>query len=481
MTDGATDGSVLVAVDDGATARTLQRVMDDAPLNRSFWVSFALLSLASAVDFFDYFIAGFLVSVVAPLWHLTYGQSAVILLGAGVGGMAGSLLGGYLSDRFGRKRVIVVCAILCGASAGAVALIPDGAWLTFAALRCLAGIFISCVYAATVALVTEMTPTRHRTIIAPLSFVTPSAGILLATVTSASLLDLLGWRGVAALATAPALVGLACAFLLPESVLWLIAKGRDREACAVASSRIGRPVEIPFPAAQRSAHESSGYFELLSYPREVALIFLIWFGVATAVYGVYAWGPTILSLTRGISTQEAARLFLWVSVCGVIGKVVFSFVPHWLGRKLTGQVTTGIGLVLLAMSALTHNLEFAGLPVFLLALAAGDFFYEGGAAGISPYSAEVFPVRLAGHGAGVGQFGSAVGKITGPLALALIAGSNNLVAPKATGEAILPGFMFLTGCLVITFLAFTFFGIETRGKQLQVLSEPETNIRPAQS
>jgi putative MFS transporter len=218
-----------------------------------------------------------------------------------------------------------------------------------------------------------------------------------------------------------------------------------------------------------TASDASSYWEMIiKYPSRVALIFLIWFGIATAVYGVYAWGPTIISLSRGVTPQQAAQMFLIVSILGVAGKTFFSFVPQWIGRKAAGQLSTGIGLIMLACAAFTHSMDIWGFPLFLLFVAIGDFFYEGGAAGISPYSAEVFPVRLAGRGAAIGQFGSGVGKIVGPLALAMIAGTSNVVAPKATTEAILPGFLFLTGCLVITFLAFTFFGVETRGMQLAV-------------
>jgi len=452
-----------------AVPRTLHQAVDQAPLNGTYWLQFWVLALCTIVDFFDYFIAGFLVSVVAPLWQMTFGQSAVVLMAAGVGGMVGSLLGGYLADQYGRKRVIVSCAILCGISAGLVAFLPERAWELFAVLRFLTGVFISCVYAATVAMVTEMTPTRHRTVVASLNFVAPSAGILVATLSSATLLHWLGWRGVAALAALPALIGLVCVFLLNESILWLISKGRDAEASRIAERRLGISVDglsIERPAA----HQLGGsYAELLKHHTgRAALIFFVWFGIASAVYGVYAWGPTIVSMARGISTQEAARLFLWVSIAAVAGKITFSLLSRWLGRRPTGLITGTMGVILLVIAAATHSVELLGFPAFLLFIAIGEFFTEGGAAQISPYSAELFPVRLAGRGAGIGQFGNGVGKIIGPLGLAIAAGTSNIVAPKATADAILPGLLFLAACLMTTVLAYVFLGVETRDQQLDV-------------
>ena len=77
---------------------------DAARPNARYWATIALLSIASAVEFFDFYIVGFLAAVIGPLWHLTYGQSAVMLLSAGLGAVVGSLIWGVLADVFGRHR-----------------------------------------------------------------------------------------------------------------------------------------------------------------------------------------------------------------------------------------------------------------------------------------------------------------------------------------------------------------------------------------
>src|ERR1043166_8901634 len=106
----------------------LVTLYDGAPLNARYWTTMALAVTSSVFDYFDYFVVGFLVAVLAPQWQLTFGQTSIMLLSAGVGAIIGSLAWGALADRFGRKRLLVAGISLCALGAGSVSLIPDGAW-----------------------------------------------------------------------------------------------------------------------------------------------------------------------------------------------------------------------------------------------------------------------------------------------------------------------------------------------------------------
>ena len=85
----------------------LVALYDKAPLNARYWISMALAVMTSIFDFFDFFIVGFLVAVLAPQWQLTFGQTSIMLLSAGVGAIVGALAWGALSDRWGRKTLLV--------------------------------------------------------------------------------------------------------------------------------------------------------------------------------------------------------------------------------------------------------------------------------------------------------------------------------------------------------------------------------------
>ena len=63
------------------TSEDLLAVFDRAPLNARYWTSFALLGGVYVLDFFDFFLIAFILAVIGPSWHLTYGQAALILYG----------------------------------------------------------------------------------------------------------------------------------------------------------------------------------------------------------------------------------------------------------------------------------------------------------------------------------------------------------------------------------------------------------------
>jgi putative MFS transporter len=88
------------------------------------------------------------------------------------------------------------------------------------------------------------------------------------------------------------------------------------------------------------------------------------------------------------------------------------------------------------------------------------FFFDGGLSNATPYSAEVFPVELLGRGTGLVQACNGIGKILGPLVLAVIAGAGNLITPQATSDAIMPVFLVLAGCAVVVGLCFTLVPVE---------------------
>ena len=69
----------------GQSSDDLLALFDTAPLNRRYWVAFILLSALFVLEFFDFLVVGYLLAVLAPQWHLTYGESAVILYSGGVG------------------------------------------------------------------------------------------------------------------------------------------------------------------------------------------------------------------------------------------------------------------------------------------------------------------------------------------------------------------------------------------------------------
>ncbi len=449
------------------TSDALLAMYDDAPLNGRYWVNFTIAALVLVLDFFDFFLIAFVMSAIGPEWHLTYGQGALILYGAGVGAIVGSLVSGALGDVFGRKGLSVIGTLICGVCAGAIGLLPAGAWIGLAALRFLVGFGLAAGVTPILPMVVEQTPTRWRTGITSFFVVFASAGTLLATFTSAILLHTFGWRGVAMTGFVAIAVGLLVWALVPESARWLAAKGRFSEARDEVARSLGRSAgSLPLPTVRPVVEPRGNLAELYHKPGLFWQTLIIWGGSASAVYGYILWGPTIIALALKVEPAQAAKYFLIISAAGVTGKILVCFIAPVLGRRTLGVVFglfAGVGLFI---AGYFSGALVGGFPVFVILTAAAAFFAEGGFSNLAPYTVEQYGVSLGSRSSGLGQAANGVGKIVGPLALALLAGSDNIIAPKATAEAVFPAFAFLGGTMIAVALAFAFLGVETHGKQI---------------
>ncbi len=178
----------------GQTSEDLLALYDGASLNRRYWVVFAILSAITVLEFFDFSVVAFLLAVVGPQWHLTYGQSALILYSGGLGAIAGALIFGGLADAWGRKAQMVIGTFICGIAAALIGFVPDGAWQLFALLRFVVGFGLTAAVVPCLTIVVELTPTRHRTFVTSFYVAFATAGGLLSSITSAALLAAIGWQ-----------------------------------------------------------------------------------------------------------------------------------------------------------------------------------------------------------------------------------------------------------------------------------------------
>ena len=78
------------------------------------------------LDFFDYFLIGYVLAFIVGGWHLTYGQSAIILLAAGVGAVPGAFFWGWMADKIGRRKAFIGTALNFSIATGIMALTPEG-------------------------------------------------------------------------------------------------------------------------------------------------------------------------------------------------------------------------------------------------------------------------------------------------------------------------------------------------------------------
>jgi putative MFS transporter len=443
--------------------------IEKSNLTPRYYLTIGLFVLQEMFEFYDFFLVGYLVSVLAPSWHLTYGQSAMMLLSSGVGAIVGSLVGGMLADAFGRKMMVWGGGLIFSLGAAGCALIPDGAWILFSILRFVVGFGSIAAVSVQNPLIVEMTPTRYRTFVSSMMVAPVALGTMFAAMISARLLPVIGWRGVAATGAIPIITSLLIAWIAPESVRWLLSRGRNADARREAAKLLGvAESSVTLPNAIEPTTKPGSLSELFQDQKRFWWVVVIWTGISTGTYGVILWGPTILSQLLKITAHEAAGYFVYASIASFLGRLLFSVLPLYIGRRGAALAGTFISLLVMLAIVAFYREFIAGWSMFALLVIFGAAFYSGHFSNMSPYVVEVFPVSLGGRAFGLAQAANGVGKILGPVCLALIAGSSDVVSPKATADAIGPAFLFLAACEFAALIAIIAYRREPHGKPMEI-------------
>jgi putative MFS transporter len=451
-----------------STERTMLQAMDEGRLKPRYWILFGLLVINTIVEFFDFFIVGFLISVIGPQWHLSIGETSAILLAGGLGQVLGSMPMAWLADRYGRRPLLLLGTCLYASAAGLIALVPDGNWQLVVLLRFLVGWGYSAVISAQLALLVEFSPTRYRTVIAGSAGAFAPLGVLLASGSVGLLLPFLGWRWLAAMGAAPILLAVLLYLVLPESVRWLIARGKMDEA----QRTLHRYVELPSGVLAIDVPEASpprvSIADLYRNPQRFWVVVFLSAGLAMGGHAALAWGPVFLSLILAISPVEAARWFVWIGLSGLAGRVLFTFLPAVIGRWASALICCWSATVLLAIAGLFPTTAIGPLSVFFLCLLVGEVFYNGGFTNILPYASELFPVPQAAQGAALSLMASGLAKLGGPLIVGLVAGSREALSRETALAAVAPAFLALAGFSFIAALVLLRYRFETHNVRMSL-------------
>jgi putative MFS transporter len=173
----------------------------------------------------------------------------------------------------------------------------------------------------------------------------------------------------------------------------------------------------------------------------------------------------------GVTPARASFLLIFVNLAGLFGRVGMSYLSDAIGRRASGAIASFGAAILLVAAAIYHDVYFGAISLFWVILIVNNAFADGGFAIVGPYAAEVWPVALRTTGMGSAYGFGGFGKVIGPLGLALIVGSSNIITPKASVAALLPSFSYLAGWFALAGFVYILFGMETRGRSLETIEQ----------
>jgi MFS transporter, putative metabolite:H+ symporter len=427
----------------------------------------AVAILCNLLEFYDFFLVGFVLAFVARPWHLTYGESALMLLSSGVGAILGAAFWGWLADRTGRRKVAMACVANFSLASGVLALTPDRAWIFLTVFRIFVGFGVGGLYCVILPLVQEFMPARKRGLVSGLVTAGVPLGLLLGASLGAFLGARWGWRSLFALGLVPLLLLPLIRAWVPESPHWLWRNGRlpeARKSLAWALEMDSQKIPLPESAAPV---RTVRWREQFLYPRSLAVSWLGNLAAQTSIYGLTLWVPTLFVQVLGISPARASYLMISCSLSGFAGRGAFSYLSEAFGRKLSGALYGFGGALFVVLAAYLRRSFWGATSAFWLMLVLTYFFADGGFAIVGPYAAEVWPARLRVSGMGSAYGFGGIGKVIGPLGLALIVGSSNIIDPQVSVAKIIPAFLYLGAWLALAGVIYGFWGMETRGRTIE--------------
>ena len=424
--------------------------------------------LGDMLEFFDYFLIGFVLAFVVGPWKLTFLQSAIVLLSSGIGAILGAAFWGWMADKIGRRPVFNLTILNFSLATGALYFTPDHGWIFLMLFRTLVGFGVGGLYCVDLPLVQEFMPASKRGFIGGLVTSFIPIGVMIGSLFAGYLTPEIGWRGLFAIGVLPGLAVLLIRVWVPESPRWLLRQGRVAEAKKSLGWALEvEPDTLPDPTPLECTSTPTRFLDLFSYPRSLMVSWLGNLGAQTGVYGVILWAPTLFVLVLHVSPAEASKAMIALTIGGIVGRVAFSWLSEQIGRRLSGGIL-GFGAALfIALAGIYHSDMMFGVSAFWLLLIVAFFFADGGFAVVGPYAAEVWPSHLRTSGMGSAYGFGGIGKIIGPLGLALVVGSSNVVKPEATIGAIQPAFLYLASWFVLSGAVYLFLGIETKGRSIE--------------
>jgi MFS transporter, putative metabolite:H+ symporter len=439
------------------------------------WKIFIAVILSIMLDFFDFLLIGYVLAFFVRDWHLTYGQSALILFSSGVAAVPGAIFFGWLGDKIGRRRVFMITILTFSLATGAMALTPDRGWIYLTVMRFVVGVGVVGVAAVDMPLLQEFIPAAKRGWISGLSIALVPGGGLLAATFAAYFGAVVGWRGLFALGLLPALLAFLIRVWVPESPRWLIGRGRLDEARRSIAWALQIPLETIALPSSPSQPEQASWKELFKYPRSIFAGTLVGLSQTGAV-GLGLWMVTLLVMVLRVTPVEASFLAIWLSLTQIIGRVFGSWLSDRTGRRSAGTFCCLLAAMTTALAGYLHGTYLGTVPLFFLMLLLQGFFSNGNSAVSYPYMAEMWPRALRGSGFGFVYGISNIGKFIGPAGLAVIVGASDYVSPKATLASIVSGFNYFAVWYVLAIAAYLLIGIETQGRTIEELDA--TLVRP---
>jgi putative MFS transporter len=356
-----------------------------------------------------------------------------------------------VSDRIGRRLGFQLTVAIFGVFGLASAFAPNAE--TLWALRFVCGFGLGGALPLDFSLMAEFLPRRNRGRWLVLLESFWAVGTLVIALLAYLLVPDHGWRPLLAVSGIAALLVLWIRRQVPESPRYLVAAGRPEEAEAILRevARVNGAPAVAAPLTADTSGASPGVAALWrgESARRTLMLWLAWFAIGLAYYGLFVYLPTIL-VDRGFSFVQTYGYALILAAAQIPGYLSAAWLVERWGRKPTLVAYLAASGVFTVLFGLVDTTALIVISASLM-----SFFSLGGWAALYAYTPESYPTVLRTTGMG---WASAMARIAAALVTLLGA---KVLAGSLEGTLVVFGAAFMAGALVVAVL-----GRETRGTPL---------------
>ena len=397
----------------------IERVFDDQKIG-SFHIKLLLLSfLVLMTDGFDLGAAAYAGPGILKEWNLSGRELGALFSSSIAAGFIGPPLFGFLSDKFGRKRVIVCGAYFFGLFT--LAAVLTNSLNELIVVRALAGVALGGMLPIVVTLNNEFAPARVRATLVVLIFTGVTFGGGLPGFVAAKLMGEYGWRILFWIGgIAPIVIASILAITLPESIKFLALRPRRRNELVTLLKTLRSDLVIDSDTEfVISGEENRSRFSMpaLLAGRLAVLTPLFWISNFVAVMSLYfmnQWMPTVLS-GSGIPVAQAAIATTLFQFGGTLAGLIsmrfldkYGFIPVPILFGCSIPIIACIGMPILSSYFLLELMFGAGFCI--LGVQFGNIATE----------ANIYPTYIRAWGVGsnfaIGRIGGALGPLLGGFA-----------------------------------------------------------------
>ncbi|MGC6406278.1 MFS transporter [Bisgaard Taxon 45] len=400
-------------------------------VNKDGWKALLGSAVGYAMDGFDLLILGFMLSAISADLALTPAQSGSLVTWTLIGAVAGGIIFGALSDKYGRIRVLTWTIVLFAVFTGLCAF-AQGYW-DLLIYRTIAGIGLGGEFGIGMALAAEAWPARHRAKASSYVALGWQVGVLGAALLTPLLLPHIGWRGMFLVGIFPAFVAWYLRAKLHEPDIFV------KKQTALERQKTARLEPFRLLIKDKATAKISAGIVVLTSVQN--------FGY----YGIMIWMPNFLSKQLGFSLTKSG-LWTAVTICGMMfGIWLFGQLADRIGRK-PSFLLFQFGAVI---SIFTYS-QMSDPTAMLFAGAILGMFVNGMMGGYGALMSEAYPTQARATAQNVlFNLGRAVGGF-GPIVVGALVSTYSFQLAIA----------FLASIYIIDMIATIFLIPELKGKQL---------------